>query len=200
MLRPTTPQTGLQRGFTLLEVLITIIVLAFGLLGLASLQGTMHLAEVESYQRAQAVVLLNDMVSRLQANRLTAPLYVVAVTAPVGTDVANDPADCTASIAARDLCEWAAQLRGTAETRTVSGTVQNVGAMVGARGCVEQLQAADGTNGICAPGIYRVTVAWQGLHPTSEPALSCAQDLYGANDALRRAVSTVVSLGVPSCS
>ncbi|HEY0563491.1 MAG TPA: prepilin-type N-terminal cleavage/methylation domain-containing protein, partial [Methylophilus sp.] len=50
-----------QQGSTLLEVLITIVILAIGLLGLAGLQSRLHVSEMESYQRAQALVLLNDM-------------------------------------------------------------------------------------------------------------------------------------------
>ena len=56
-----------QGGATMIEVLITIVILAFGLLGLVGLQAKVQLAEVESYQRAQAVVLLNDMADRLNA-------------------------------------------------------------------------------------------------------------------------------------
>lgn len=200
MLSPNAYVPRHQRGFTLLEVLITIIVLAFGLLGLASLQGTMHLSEMESYQRAQAVVLLNDMISRLQANRGQAANYVTAANAPLGADTANDPADCTTNAFDRDRCEWAALLRGAGETRTSGGVTTNVGAMIGARGCIEQIQAANNATGVCAPGIYRVTVAWQGLHATSTPALTCAAGLYGGNDAVRRAVSSVISLGLPRCT
>jgi type IV pilus assembly protein PilV len=70
--------------------------------------------------------------------------------------------------------------------------------VIGARGCVEELQAKDETPGLCKPGIYRVTVAWQGLHPTKAPALACGKDLYG-DDTNRRAISVRVAIGVPRC-
>ncbi|MDP3678960.1 MAG: prepilin-type N-terminal cleavage/methylation domain-containing protein, partial [Methylotenera sp.] len=54
-----------QRGALLLEVLVTIVILAIGLLGLAGLQAKLQSSEMESYQRAQALILLNDMASRI---------------------------------------------------------------------------------------------------------------------------------------
>jgi type IV pilus modification protein PilV len=65
-----------QAGTSLIEVLVTIVILAIGLLGLAGLQSRLQVSEMESYQRAQALVLLNDMVGRIEANRTNAASYV----------------------------------------------------------------------------------------------------------------------------
>ena len=182
-------------GLTLVEVLVTVVVLAFGLLGIAALQAKMQVGTVESYQRAQAVVLLDDMRARLLGNPAHAADYVT--TTPLGTgDV--QPADCTtlAIGAARDRCEWSQALKGTAE-KTSTGSAS--GAMIGARGCVEQLQAPNPATGVCQPGIYRVSVAWQGMHATLAPALSCGANRYGP-DANRRAIAVQVTIGLPDCS
>ena len=40
-----------QRGSTMLEVLVTIAILAVGLLGLAGLQSRLQVSEMESYQQ-----------------------------------------------------------------------------------------------------------------------------------------------------
>ena len=58
-----------QHGLTMLEVLITIIIVSLGLLGLAGLQARVQVAELEAYQRTQAIVLLQEMVDRINANR-----------------------------------------------------------------------------------------------------------------------------------
>ena len=56
MLSPLPPRYARQRGVSLVEVLITLLILAFGLLGVAGLQAKMSLAEMESYQRSQAIL------------------------------------------------------------------------------------------------------------------------------------------------
>ena len=50
-----------QRGTSLVEVLVTMVILAIGLLALAGLQARLHVLQIESYQRAQALILLQDM-------------------------------------------------------------------------------------------------------------------------------------------
>lgn len=182
-----------QQGLTLIEVLVTVVILAFGLMGLAGLQNKLHLGMLESYQRAQALVLLNNMSEQMSANRAAAASYVSANTIGTGD---SQPADCSSVTAgaARDVCEWSNALKGAAETKSTT----KLGAMTGARGCITQVQAPDTTSGVCKPGIYRITVAWQGVHPTTAPSLSCGQNLYGT-DTYRRAISTQVTVGLPTC-
>lgn len=65
-------------GFTLLEVLIAIIVLAFGLLGFALLQ-TMNVRFVQSANyRTQATNLAYDLTEQMRSNRYQAAWYTGA--------------------------------------------------------------------------------------------------------------------------
>jgi type IV pilus assembly protein PilV len=182
-------------GLSLVEVLVTVVVLAFGLLGIAALQAKVQVGSIEAYQRAQAVVLMDDMRARIVGNAAHAADYVTET--PLGKDD-TQPDDCTtlALGSARDQCEWSQELKGAAE-QTAAGAAS--GAMIDARGCVEQLQAPDPSAGVCRPGVYRVSVAWQGLHPTRASALACGANQYGA-DANRRAISVQLAIGLPSCS
>jgi type IV pilus assembly protein PilV len=184
-------------GFTLLEVLITLIVLAIGMLGLANLQSKIHVTEIESYQRAHAVLLVQDMMDRINSNRSDAANYVNA--AVLGTD--NPPQDCSvaATLAARDRCQWSNALLGASETREVGGVTRNVGGLINARGCISLVQASDPTVGVCTPGIYRVTVAWQGLHDTKIPEDACGTGQYG-DERKRRVIFMEVSIGLPQCA
>lgn len=194
MLSPLPVHRRQQLGISMIEVLITIVILAFGLLGLAGLQSKVDLSLVESYQRAQAVLLLADMSERIRVNHSDAASYVSTDVLGTGD---SQPTDCsTATVGvARDRCQWSNALKGAAETKSSS----NVGAMTGARGCITQVQAPDPTAGVCMPGIYQITVAWQGLYPTKAPDATCGQNAYG-NETQRRAISARVSVGLPTCS
>jgi type IV pilus assembly protein PilV len=185
-----------QRGTTLLEVLVTILILSFGMLGLAALQAKIHLAEMEAYQRAQAVVLLSDMLERISANRTNAATYVTGTASPLGTGDTQPTACPTAMGAARDQCEWSNALKGAAET---AGGAR-IGAMIGARGCIAELQAPDTSWGVCRPGIYQVTVVWQGMNATAAPNLACASAASYGSANLRRAIAANVSVALSSCS
>src|SRR5690606_3184429 len=58
-----------ENGFTLIEVLVTVIVLAIGLLGLAALQFSGLRYTHSAYQRSQATILTNDIIDRMRVNR-----------------------------------------------------------------------------------------------------------------------------------
>ena len=137
-----------QNGFSLIEVLVTIVILLIGLLGLAGLQVRALNAQMESYQRAQALVLIQDMANRIDANRKNAADYVT--TTPLGTGYGS----CTDTGAgsAGDLCAWNDALLGAAE---LDSSNNKVGAMIGARGCVYQIAAA--ASGV--PAQYLVAAA-----------------------------------------
>jgi len=192
-------------GFSLLEVLVTVLILSFGMLGLANLQLHMAAANSEAYQRAQAAALLADMVERVRVSAdvgsgTIAAGYITGTT-PAGTGDNNATSNCStlAVGAARDMCEWSNALKGSGET---SGT-SKAGAMIGGRGCITQLQAANNTTNICTPGIYSVAVAWQGLSTTVAPSTTtwaaCGTGLYGSNDALRRVITARVVIPLPGC-
>lgn len=64
-----------QSGFSLIEVLVAIIVMAFGLLGFALLQ-TMSLRFAQgANQRTQATNLAYDLLDQMRANRVVAGQY-----------------------------------------------------------------------------------------------------------------------------
>lgn len=170
-----------QAGFSLVEIMVSMVILAVGLLGLAGLQAKSHEMEVESFSRAQAMVLVQDMSDRLLANIANARTgqYVI--------DGVGAPASglCTAPATTldRDLCAWDSELRGAAEQ--VGGT--SVGAVANARGCIEW----DGAN-----NLYTVSVAWQGRGNLGVPAVNCGSaDITTNRRALSRRVriATLVS-------
>ncbi|HCU67341.1 MAG TPA: type IV pilus modification protein PilV [Rheinheimera sp.] len=73
-----------QGGFSLLEVLIAMLILAFGALGLAGLQMKTLQSSHSAYQRGLANIIAADTVERLWANAAAAaPLNVLQIQAQV---------------------------------------------------------------------------------------------------------------------
>jgi type IV pilus assembly protein PilV len=162
------------RGFTLIETLIALVMLAFGLLSLARVHANASLTEMEARQRAQAMALVLDMADRMNLNRKNAVSYVGEFPAQVSTNCAAQP-----TTAARDICTWQNLLSGDA---THDG-VRLIGAPIGAMGCVTSP----------APNVYTISVAWQGVVQTGAPASPCGTGGFDA-EANRRAFSTVIQI------
>lgn len=99
------PQTN-QDGFTLIEILVTVIILAIGLLGIAALQNTAVKFSYSSYLRSQASILSYDLMDRVRSNPSTAYSMAEGFT-PSGDSCIGVTASCTAAnMASADLSEW----------------------------------------------------------------------------------------------
>jgi type IV pilus assembly protein PilV len=173
-----------SRGFGLIEVLISLLILSVGLLGIAALQARAQQAEMESYQRSQALLLLSDMLNRIDTNRAAAGCYVTETFVGSGTE--PDPCTEFGTTATRqraddDLTAWMLALDGDAEQLDDTA----VGAMIGARGCIRANETFD---------VFTVSVAWQGLSATfANTENDCAVGEYGA-ETQRRVVSATIRI------
>ena len=192
-----------QSGFSLLEVLITLLIVLIGLFGIAALQGKAQLAELESYQRAQALILLSDIEDRINLNREAATCFNfttnTASGAPfigaTGTGHLGAPT-CTASSAAYNtqvintINAMNSLLQGSAES--LGGS--SVGAMVGARACISYDASTEvGTPAVAGTGLYTIAVSWQAMAELTTPTANCANGLYGT-ETKRRTVSTTLRI------
>jgi type IV pilus assembly protein PilV len=209
---------GAQAGFTMIEVLVTFVILVIGLLGLIGLQARSQQAELESYQRGQALVLLQDMIDRMNSNRLASKNGDYVTTGLSPAYVGNGPssptalADCSALAGAQlDLCEWGNELIGAAEitqggTCTAASGANCIGAMLGARGCVSYDAATELTDSsgaaVAGTGILTVAVAWQGVSALVTPltpttagsALDCGKNTY-PSESYRRVITATMRMG-----
>lgn len=187
-------------GFSMIEVLVTIVVVAIGLLGLSGLQARTMVMEMESYQRGQALLLLQDLEDRIKSARgdLSGPIAPVASGATTvvigqGATTYNNP-DVTATLPCGSysgnqlrVCEWALMLKGASEKVSTSG----VGAMLGAQACIVSVAPTQ----LNALAEFYLVVVWQGLAATSDPTsayiTNCASNTnFGAG--MRRGVVTRV--------
>ena len=103
-----------DRGFTLIEVLVSVIILAVGLLGIARLQGLSLRNNQSALLRTQATQFAYDMADRMRTNNLgfSAGNYNL----PASTAVSNceTAAGCTpAQMATNDMYVWSTVLNNT---------------------------------------------------------------------------------------
>lgn len=96
------PQRKRQAGFSLIEVLVTMLVLAFGLLGVAGLlvNGVSNAAASESLSKASQ--LAADMADRIRAN----PAVALSATSEYLTAYTDSPPSNPSSIALNDKKVW----------------------------------------------------------------------------------------------
>lgn len=111
-------KTPKQTGFSMLEVLVTMVIISFGLLGIAGIIMNGLKNNQSSYARSQASWLANDMVDRMRANAdiaegSTAP-YNITLTA------ATPQVALPATIVNSDLIAWRTALANTLPSGTGS--------------------------------------------------------------------------------
>jgi type IV pilus assembly protein PilV len=118
-----------QRGFSLIEVLVALIIIGVGMLGIAKIQALSYASTGTAAQRSIAAILASSMASSMRANRgywqvqaATVPQLVTITNGaftPAPTDAAlTSTASCLnttcipQALAAYDLHQWATALSG----------------------------------------------------------------------------------------
>ena len=137
-----------ELGFSMIEILITLVILSIGLLGIAGLQLTGLQSNRSAYYRSQATVIAYDMIDRMRTNvdGVSANDYDNANTANLPSDpnCINSSSGCSAaSLADNDIREWADDI--TSILPSGSGTITN------------------------NAGIYTINVSWVENTDTNSP-------------------------------
>lgn len=111
-----------QRGFTMLEILITLFLLTMWLLASAGVQSSSLQFNKAAQFRTQAVYLATDLAERMQANRTAAVAGTYVFTGDAGTTSANcTGATCSpAELAAFDLAEWSGRVSAVLPNASVT--------------------------------------------------------------------------------
>lgn len=91
-----------QRGVSLIEVLVAVVVLSLGVLAMAGLQLNSLRTSQGALYRSNAAMLASDIADRIRANRNNLATYAIALTdaTPTGTTLRD-----------RDIADWRARLR-----------------------------------------------------------------------------------------
>ncbi|HUE90566.1 type IV pilus modification protein PilV [Pseudomonas sp.] len=145
-----------QRGTTLIEVLIAMIVLAIGLLGMALLQVTSVQSNHSAYYRSQVTLLASDMADRMRANRTEALNDAYKFDFPVS----SSDHSVSGTQAQKDIAQWLNTLALTLPEGT--GQVEKADRLVtisvrwnDSRG---RIKATDGTDSGPEIFVYRTEI------------------------------------------
>jgi type IV pilus assembly protein PilV len=109
------PKSRLPRGFSMLEVLVTLLIVTIWLLSTAGLQASSAKLTKVAQHRTAAVLLASEMAERMEANKPAAAAgsyaYACDPCAGVATSSACVGSACTTdALATFDLAEWGARV------------------------------------------------------------------------------------------
>ncbi|EDQ00651.1 type IV pilus modification protein PilV [Shewanella benthica] len=152
-----------QRGFSLIEVMVSLVILVVGLIGIFNLHIVAKRGSFESYQQTLASYYAVDMINRMRLNRTQiagyAGSYAGSLTAPAKScDLAvGGNAVCTNNETRLwDLFQWEQSMNGAGEIRGELTT----GGLDAPTACIQ----------VSGTGDVLVVVTWRGLRPLSDGA------------------------------
>ncbi|WP_309045742.1 type IV pilus modification protein PilV [Marinobacter sediminicola] len=144
-----------QAGMTLIEILVTVLVLAVGLLGMASLTVGSLKNNQGAFLRTQATILAYDMADRMKSNTAEAisGSYDGATTTASLTAPSCIASGCSgADRVAADIFAWKQQIEGA------NG---NMAMLPGGEGAISGA-GASGAGGTTAAGnVFTITITWR---------------------------------------
>ena len=199
-----------ERGVSLIEVLVSTVVVAIGALSATTLQVVSKRNNWEAAQRLQATHLASTLVERMRANNSPDSLVAYVTTGAtnagmgrvnfaLGLDCTADPTSCClqeddecteAEVVAAELWQWEKLMDG--EMEQVLGSTVNPGGLDRPTACIT------GPTTPGSAGFYTVTVAFRGTLAISEDTtIACGHDaayangtkLYGENNEYRRTLT-----------
>ena len=181
-----------EQGFSLIEVLVSLVILLIGLIGIFNLHIIAKQGSFESFQQTQATYYVHNIISRMRLNNSELANYAgtytgSSVSSAKACDVGIGVVDLctTAETRAWDLFQWERSFAGENET-SVSGA--NVGGLDTATACIRV-----GNDGVSVS----VVMSWRGVRATSDGAAGNADNFVrgcgAANDRRRTlAINTVI--------
>lgn len=149
-----------SEGFTLIEVMVALVVLAIGLLGMATLMMQSLQSSESAYSRGQATILAYDILERMRANKVASVdtgisfnvslasqnnAYVYSYTSEEECPSGGDASVTGTLKATADLTDWCQQI-ATSLPSVQAATIERPG----------------------GAALYRVTITWQEPDPKIE--------------------------------
>lgn len=117
-----------QRGITLIEVLVTMVILTIGITGIAIVQATSMQSGAQMKYRSAAISSAQSMIDAMRANRIgIAAQSLAGLQSYVGTNTTMPAADTQAG---KDFIAFDAELQTSLENRSPAFRIQVDGSRV----------------------------------------------------------------------
>ncbi len=151
-----------QSGFTMLELLISILIMSIGVLGMAGLQIVSMQQNRSALMQGEATLKVNDLLDRIRANPSTDYSGIALTDTPASTQ------DCIGNNCSEtqmknyDIAQWQCSINSTAADgtqHTVCAAFGITGAMPGGQ-CVNAGDSCAGGSVVLNGDVYTVTVQW----------------------------------------
>ena len=180
-------------GFTLIEVLVTLVISASALFGFVELQNRVQITNIEVTQRAYATMIASNMIEQIKANPGIGADCNLTASFDVGQGHGTWDHPCTSG--SNSIKEWHKDLRGVREK---IGNAR-IGGIKNGHGCIYYTPAVPATG---TPAKYTVSVAWKGFHKTAAGGASgsCGFAEYGDSGYHRLVSLDVYPLALPGSS
>ncbi|WP_076407821.1 type IV pilus modification protein PilV [Shewanella sp. UCD-KL12] len=173
-----------QNGFSLIEVLVSLVILVIGLIGVFNLHIVAKRGSFESFQQTQASFFAIDIINRMKLNRGQlagyAGTYAGNLSLPSQScDVSiGGNAICTSTETLQwDLYNWEQLLNGAGETKAT----RSIGGLDTPTACIQVSGAGD----------VVVAITWRGIREVSDGAAGADEFVKscGTSNKRRRAYS-----------
>jgi type IV pilus assembly protein PilV len=148
------------KGFSLIEVMVSLVILVIGLIGIFNLHIISKQGSFESFQQTQASYYANDIVNRMRMNRSELNNYAGSYNGGTSTptkacDVAIGGNSICTNVETRlwDIYQWEQSFQG--ENEKSSGT--SIGGLDSATACIH-----------ITGGNVTVVVTWRGIRASTD--------------------------------
>ncbi|QIR15200.1 type IV pilus modification protein PilV [Shewanella aestuarii] len=176
-----------RNGFSLIEVMVSLVILVIGLIGIFNLHIVAKKGSFESFQQTQASYYANDIINRMRLNVSQLASYSGTYNGSLSSTKACDVAVGANSICSNvetrlwDLYQWERSFQGDNEISNEIG----VGGLDSATACI----SVSGSD-------VSVVMTWRGIRETSDGGADRSQAVKecGVSDKRRRAyeINTVI--------
>lgn len=152
-----------SRGFTMIELLVSVVIMSVGVLGMAGLQMLSMQQNRSALLQSEATQLVNDILDRMRSNQGTSYDGVAITDDPAVTDSCVGNTCTEVEMKDFDIAQWLCSINSIDESDSSTHTVCDTFGITGT------LPVGSGSI-VLTGNIYEITVQWSDSQKVSDSA------------------------------